>query len=121
MIASTDREGNVQAFQPSSGSAVIGLGYGTASANNLAKFKKWLSDQFNAGNPVIVVYPLATATTETVTAQPLTIQAGTNIVEITQASIDGLELEAKYKAGVEVTVEEIEDAQLSNDVTVTVS
>ena len=60
-------------------------------------FKQWLSDQYAQGTPVIVVYPLATATTEVVTAQPLTIQAGTNIVEITQASIDNLGLEVSYK------------------------
>lgn len=84
-------------------------------------FKNWLKEQYAYGTPVMMAYPLKTNITEHVTAQPLTIQAGTNIIEITQASIDGLELEAKYKAGVEVTVEEIEDAQLSNDVTVTVS
>lgn len=61
------------------------------------QFKQWLKDQYNSGNPVVVVYPLATATTETVTGQPLTIQAGTNIVEITQASMDNLGLEVSYK------------------------
>lgn len=81
----------------------------------------FLSSQYNAGTPVIVVYPLATATTESVTAQELTIQEGTNIVEITQASMNGLELEVSYKAGVTVTVEEVEAAQLDDDVTVTVS
>ena len=60
-------------------------------------FKQWLTDQYNAGTPVIIVYPLATATTESVTGQPLSIQAGTNIVEITQASMDNLSLEVSYK------------------------
>ena len=63
--------------------------------------KDWLADQYNAGTPVIVVYPLATATTETVTGQTLHIQAGTNIVEITQASIDNLPLEVSYKGTIE--------------------
>ena len=88
---------------------------------DVTAFRNWLADQYANGTPVIVVYPLATATTETVTAQTLNNQAGTNIVEITQASIDGLPLEVSYKAGVEVTVTEIENAQLSNSVTVTVS
>jgi hypothetical protein len=48
-----------------------------------------------------VVYPLATPTTETVTGQTLHIQAGTNIVEITQASIDNLGLEVSYKGTIE--------------------
>ena len=41
-------------------------------------------------------------------------------MEITQASIDGLELEVKYKAGIEVTIEEVENAQLDNNVEVTI-
>lgn len=91
------------------------------SLSTVEEWTAWLSSQYIAGTPVIVVYPLATSTTETVTAQPLTIQAGTNIVEITQASMDNLELEVSYKAGVEVTVTEIENAQLDNSVEVTVN
>lgn len=84
------------------------------------RFKQFLAQQYAQGTPVILVYPLATPTTETVTAQPMNIQEGTNIVEITQASMDGLELEVKYKAGVSVTIEEIENAQLDNNVEVTI-
>ena len=68
------------------------------SGTTVAEFKQFLADQYNAGTPVIIAYPLATATTETVTGQPMNIQAGTNIVEITQASMDDIELEVKYKA-----------------------
>lgn len=60
-------------------------------------FQQFLADQYAAGTPVIVVYPLAEPTTETVAGQHLTTQAGTNIVEITQASIDNLALEVSYK------------------------
>lgn len=84
------------------------------------EWTNWLKDQYNSGNPVIVIYPLATATTESATAQPLTIQAGSNIVEITQASMDNLELEVMYKAGVEVTITEVQNAQLDNNVEVTI-
>lgn len=63
----------------------------------LSRWKQWLADQYAAGTPVIIVYPLAESTTETVTGQALTTQAGTNIVEITQASIDNLALEVSYK------------------------
>lgn len=65
----------------------------------LAQFKQWLADQSAAGTPVIIVYPLATPTTESVTGQTLQVQEGNNILEITQASMDGLELEASYKKG----------------------
>ena len=63
----------------------------------IAKFKSFLADQYANGTPVIVVYPLATPTTETVTAQPMNIQKGTNIIEVTEASLDDLEIEVKYK------------------------
>lgn len=84
-------------------------------------FQKWLADQYKAGAPVIVVYPLEEPTTQTVTGQAMTIQKGTNIIEVTQSSIDNLELEAQYKAGVGVTITEIENVNLDNSVTVTIS
>lgn len=93
---------------------------GSATLSLLDNWTSFLANQYNAGTPVIVVYPLAKSTTETVTPQPLTTQAGTNIVEITQASIDNLGLEVSYKAGVKVTITEIQNAQLSNQVTVTI-
>lgn len=89
--------------------------------SDLESFKQYLADQYNAGTPVIILYQLATPTTETVTAQPMNIQAGTNIVQITQASMDNLELEVKYKAGVSVTITEIENAQLDDNVEVTIN
>ncbi len=60
-------------------------------------FRQYLADQYNSGTPVIVVYPLAEPITESVSHQHLGIQAGSNTVEITQASIDNLELEVSYK------------------------
>lgn len=90
-------------------------------ASDVTALKSWLKGQFDAGTPVIFTYPLATPTTESVTGQPLTIQAGTNVVEITQASIDNLELEVSYKAGVEVTVEEIEAVNNDESVEVTIN
>ena len=60
--------------------------------------KSWLASQYAAGTPVIVIYPLETPTTETVAGQTMNIQAWSNTIEITQASIDDLELSAEYKA-----------------------
>ena len=62
-----------------------------------ADFKAYLAAQYAAGTPVIVLYPLATPTTESVTGQTLQVTDGDNVLEITQASIDGLELEAEYE------------------------
>ena len=84
-------------------------------------FQTWLADQYAAGTPVIVVYPLATPTTESVAGQTLQVQDGDNVLEITQASLDNLELEAQYKAAVQLTIQEVEDANLDNNVEVTIS
>ena len=65
-----------------------------------ADWRAYLASQYANGTPVIIVYPKSSATTETVTGQPLTIQEGTNIVEITQSAIDNLGLEVSYKATV---------------------
>lgn len=61
------------------------------------EWKDFLAEQYANGNPVIVLYPLATETTESVTAQPVNIQKGANTIQVTQASINDLELEIKYK------------------------
>ena len=45
---------------------------------------------------------------------------GDNTAEITQASMDGLTLEVTYLAGATVTIQEVENAQLSDDVDVTI-
>lgn len=60
-------------------------------------FKAYLSQQYQAGTPIIVLYPLIEQTTETVSGQPLDIPAWNSTIEITQASIDDLELEATYE------------------------
>ena len=79
----------------------VGSGYlffNTQYVQDSTSFKAYLANQYAAGTPVIVVYPLATPTTETVTGQTMNIQAWNNTIEITQASIDDLELSAEYKA-----------------------
>ena len=58
-------------------------------------FKAWLAAQYAAGTPVIVLYPLAEETTESVTAQPLTTAAGTNTISAT-AEVSPLSGAATY-------------------------
>ena len=58
-------------------------------------FKAYLADQYAQGTPVILVYPLATATAESVTAQTLNVQKGTNTLTAT-GSISTLGLSATY-------------------------
>lgn len=93
---------------------------GTSADNAVDELKQFLASQYAAGTPVIVVYPLATPTIETVTGQTLTITQGTNIVTA-EGSVDDLELEVSYKAYAEVTVEEIEAVNTDENVEVTIS
>ena len=66
--------------------------------NSANEANSWFADRYNEWNPVILIYPLATPTTETVTWQTLNIEDWSNTIEITQASIENLPLYAKYKA-----------------------
>ena len=69
-------------------------------------WSNYLEEQYSDGTPVVVVYPLATPTTETVTPQTnIQTVSGNNTLTITQASVNGLKMEVKYSAGVEVEIE----------------
>lgn len=94
---------------------------GMSNINSSSDANAWLASQYNAGTPVIVIYPLETPTTESVAGQALQVTSGDNVVEITQASLDNLELEATYKSLVQLTIQEVEDANLNNNVEVTIS
>lgn len=74
------------------------VGFSTSAiGNTAAAVNDWLAAQYNAGTPVIIVYQLETPTTESVAGQTLQVTGGDNVLEITQASLNNLELEAKYK------------------------
>jgi hypothetical protein len=63
---------------------------------NAADWKAYLSEQYYAGNPVIVVYAIGDSTSETTQAQTLTTQKGSNTISITQASINNLPISVNY-------------------------
>jgi hypothetical protein len=92
-------------FETKDGIFTDGVGIGGSYVNFkydsittvLADWKTWLTEQYNAGTPVIILYPLATETTESVAGQTLTLTSGTNVIDITQASLNNLELEVKVK------------------------
>lgn len=69
---------------------------GSATLTTVSAWTQYLADQYAAGTPVIVIYPMVTPTTESVAGQTLQVQDGDNTLEITQASLAGLELEAEY-------------------------
>lgn len=93
----------------------------SAYANNLTGFKTWLAAKYASGEPVIVVFPKETATTESATAQTgIQTVSGLNTLYITQSAIDGLAMEVTYSAGVEVTIEEVQAANVDQTVEVTI-
>jgi hypothetical protein len=61
-----------------------------------ADFKQWLADQYAAGTPVIVLYPLATEITESVTPQSLDTVKGTNIIDVT-AEVSDVEIDVEHR------------------------
>lgn len=76
-------------------STKIGFRY-DACADKTA-FAAFLAAQYAAGTPVIVVYPLATETTEQTTAHALHTAEGTNTVSVT-ANVSPIQLEVEYAA-----------------------
>lgn len=80
-----------------------GKNLGIKDSNKTSEqMKAWLASQYAAGTPVIVLYPLAEETTESVTPQPLTTANGTNTVSVT-AEVSDISLECEYKGVSEET------------------
>ena len=61
----------------------------------LDAFNAWLAEQYAAGDPVIVLYPLAEATTEQTTPQHLSTSAGDNTLDVT-AEVSGITFDVTY-------------------------
>jgi hypothetical protein len=62
-----------------------------------ADFTAWLASQYAAGTPVIVLYPLAEETTESVHGQRLHSASGENTISVT-SNVDPVNLTVEYKA-----------------------
>ena len=60
------------------------------------EWKEFIANQYAAGTPVIIVYPLATETTEQVAPQSLHTAEGTNTVSVT-SNVDPVTLTVVYK------------------------
>lgn len=74
--------------------------YGIVIKNNnwsdISDYINYAKAQYEAGTPIIIVYPLMNEMTEQVTPQQLNTFAGNNIITIT-AEVGNIPLEAKYK------------------------
>ena len=59
--------------------------------------KKFLSDQYSKGTPVIIIYPLVNEIKEEIKDQYINIVSGTNTIERLSKNIDNLEIQVSYK------------------------
>ena len=73
------------------------LWYGDNIATAIADLKQFLADQYAAGTPVIVVYPLADAVEETVESRDVFITSGTNTIERNSEYVSSDGITVKYK------------------------
>lgn len=64
------------------------------------EFKAWLAEQYAAGTPVILLYPLAAPVTEQVPAQALMTAEGSNTVALTKVLAFQVNLTATYAKAV---------------------
>lgn len=69
---------------------------GSSTSEVQNAFKEFAAAQYAAGTPIIVMFALATETTETVAGQHLTTAAGTNTVSVT-SNVDPVTLTVVYK------------------------
>lgn len=60
-------------------------------------WKAWLKKKYQEGDPVIIIYPLKTATTETSIANQLSTNTSTNTVERISSTTNNLGISADYK------------------------
>lgn len=96
----------------STGSAVGGMFIGASqywyfiptdqTIDTVDGWTAWLASQYALGTPVIVLYPLATETSESVTGHHLHTSAGTNVIDVT-AEVSDITFEAEYKGYEEVS------------------
>lgn len=86
--------GGTSTTEPLTNKYAVAFG-ATTAYQTVDSFKEFLAAQYAAGTPVIVVYPLAEETTESVTPQPLTTAKGTNTVSVT-AEVSPVALSCEY-------------------------
>lgn len=91
----TPQIGYVRVYYTSGGTPRTYFGMDKTVYDTPEKAKEFLAAQYAAGTPVIVLYPLAEPTTESVTPQSLSTVAGTNVISIT-AEVSPIELEVEY-------------------------
>ena len=90
-------DGYVSVFNGSIAPTSGALGINYQATPELTQFKQWLADQYAAGTPVIVVYPLADTVEETVESRDVFITSGTNTIERSSEYVSSDGITVKYK------------------------
>lgn len=91
------KDGYVSVFNGSIAPTNGALGINYQATPEVAEFKQWLADQYAAGTPVIVVYPLANTVEETVESRDVFITSGTNTIERNSEYVSSDGMTVKYK------------------------
>ena len=91
------KDGYVSVFNGSIAPTSGTLGINYQATPELTQFKQWLADQYAAGTPVIVVYPLANTVEETVESRDVFITSGTNTIERNSEYVASDGMTVKYK------------------------
>lgn len=91
------KDGYVSVFNGSIAPTSGTLGINYQATPEVAEFKQWLADQYAAGTPVIVVYPLANTVEETVESRDVFITSGTNTIERNSEYVSSDGITVKYK------------------------
>lgn len=92
-----ETDGMLSVFNGSISSTSGALGINYQATPELADFKQFLADQYAAGTPVIVVYPLADTVEETVESRDVFITSGTNTIERSSEYVSSDGITVKYK------------------------
>lgn len=91
------KDGYVSVFNGSVAPTSGALGVNYQATPEVEQFKQWLADQYAAGTPVIVVYPLADTVEETVESRDVFITSGTNTIERNSEYVASDGITVKYK------------------------
>lgn len=78
----------------SDGNVIFYYDLASIGVTSVSTLKQWFADQLTNDTPVFIVYPLAAPVTEQADSQELSFSVGTNIINISQASLSDLEIEA---------------------------
>ena len=91
------KDGYVSVFNGSIAPTSGALGINYQATPEVKQFKQWLADQYAAGTPVIVVYPLADTVEETVESRDVFITSGTNTIERNSEYVSSDGMTVNYK------------------------